>query len=178
MNKKNKILLLAVIITTIIVATFAFSKYQSTMASKSNASPAIPVISLTSNILNVDLEVNPIEEQNYIFKVSNYDDMKNNKTDTTVENKSEVTMQYTLQLKNLDILPLEFELYEYDEEKSEISGENLLANNITEKIIMDSKEKNTKTYMLKIKWEENKENYLYSKEIDRVQLILNSEQVD
>ena len=43
---------------------------------------------------------------------------------------------------------------------------------------MDFGEKTTQTYELKIRWKNNKDNYLYSKEIDCVQLVLNSEQVD
>ena len=110
MNRKNKILLIAVIITTIIVATFALSRYQSTMASQTNTSSAIPVISLASNTLNVDLEINPADkEQNYIFQVSNYNKQKDD--DGIISDVvSEVRMQYKLQVKSLDILPIEFEL--------------------------------------------------------------------
>ncbi len=178
MNRKNKILLIAVIITTIIVATFALSKYQSTIASQTNTSPAIPVISLASNTLNVDLEINPADkEQKYIFQVSNYNKQKDD--DVIISNVvSEVRMQYKLQVKALDILPIEFELYNYDNENNKVFGENLLNNNITENILMDFGEKTTQTYELKIKWKNNKDNYLYSKEIDCVQLVLNSEQVD
>ena len=165
MNRKNKILLIAVVITT-------------TMASQTNTSSAIPVISLASNTLNVDLEINPTDkEQNYIFQVSNYNKQKDD--DGIISDVvSEVRMQYKLQVKALDILPIEFELYNYDNENNKVLGENLLNNNITENILMDFGEKTTQTYELKIKWKNNKDNYLYSKEIDCVQLVLNSEQVD
>lgn len=171
MNRKNKLLLFAVIITTIIVATFAISKYQSTLASKSGTMTAIPVISLTSNTLNVNLEIDPIsKEQDYIFQVSNYND--------DLENISEVTMQYNLQIKTLNILPLEFELYNYDEENNEMIGEDLLTNSKSDNITIGFGEKEIRTYILKIKWKDDDKNYLYSKEIDCLQLVLNSEQVD
>lgn len=171
MNRKNKLLLFAVIITTIIVATFAISKYQSTLASKSGTMAAIPVISLTSNTLNVNLEIDPInKEQDYIFQVSNYND--------DLETISEVTMQYNLQIKTLNILPLEFELYNYDEENNEMIGEDLLTNSKSDNITIGFGEKEIQIYILKIKWKDDDKNYLYSKEIDCLQLVLNSEQVD
>ena len=185
MNRKNKLLLLAVIITTIIVATFALSKYQSTLASKSSATTAIPVISLTSNKLNVNLEINPVDkEQDYIFQVSNYINSKENgelnssSDNSTLETVSEVTMQYNLQIKTVDTLPLEFELYSYDDENSEKIGENLLTNSKSNNIIIGYGEKEIQTYILKIKWKDGMNNYLYNKEIDYLQLVLNSEQVD
>lgn len=181
MNRKNKVLLFAVIITTIIITTFALSKYKSTMFSKSSASPAIPVISLISNTLNVDLKINPVnKEQDYIFKVSNYESNDKVLTAGTTSSEiiSEVAMKYVLQLKTLNILPLKFELYNYDEDNKIISGENLLTDNKTKSVVMDFNKKEVQTYMLKVKWKDGNDNYLYSKEIDCVQLVLNSEQVD
>ncbi len=165
MNKKNKILLLFVFVTTVIVLTLSFSKYRSTMALKSSTKIGMPVVNFKTNTLMVDID--PLDkEKDYIFEVSNYDDNK----------ESEVKMKYNVQVKNYGMLPLEFEMYNYDGEN--ITGENLLTNNISSEIIMGVDKKENNKYILKIKWKENSRNYLYSKEIDYVQIVLNSEQVD
>lgn len=165
MNKKTKRLFLAVLITTIIVTTLALSKYKTASASKDRARIATPVISLSSNLLDIGIEISPYKDvADYVFEVSNYDEQK----------ESEVSMEYTLQVKTSKSLPLEFELYNYDDE----SKTNLLIGDSTDKIQMYADQKTNKKYGLKIKWNENQKNYLYADEIDYIQLVLNGEQVD
>ena len=149
---------------TIISATLSISGYKTVSSSTDNAREAIPVINISSNLLNIAIEINPLKEiPDYVFEVSNYDEQK----------ESEVSMEYNLQIKTSNSLPLEFEIYNYyDDNKT-----NLLVNNSTNKIKMDVGQENNK-YGLKIKWKENQKNYLYSQEIDYIQLILNSEQID
>lgn len=165
MNKRNKKLFLAVLITSIIISTLTLSKYKTTLASKDKARVATPVISLSSSSLNVGIEINSnIEIPDYVFEVSNYDEQK----------ESEVTMDYVLRVKTSNSLPLEFELYNYEDE----TQANLLTGNSTSKIRMDANQKTNQKYGLKIKWNKNQKDYLYSNEIDYIQLVLNSEQVD
>ena len=57
-------------------------------------------------------------------------------------------------------------------------GEDLLTNSKSDNITIGFGEKEIRTYILKIKWKDDDKNYLYSKEIDCLQLVLNSEQVD
>ena len=132
------------------------------------------------------------KEKDYIFQVANYTTQKDDEIEiqsldlstenassiNTSETISEVTMQYNLQIKKSNILPLEFELYNYDENTNKAVGENLLTNSISNNATIGFGEKQTQTYILKIKWKDGKDNYLYSKEIDCLQLVLNSEQVD
>lgn len=168
MNQKTKYLFLAVLITTIIVTAFTLSRYRTTVFSKSSAKVATPVINLSNDTLNI--EINPVQNlQSYVFEVSNYED----------ENESEVSMVYNLQIKTANALPLEFELYNYDETTNAETGNNLLVtNNTTDEIEMKEGQKRTNKYILKIKWKEDQKNYLYSKEIDYIQLVLNSHQAD
>ena len=112
------------------------------------------------------MKINPSEkEKNYTFKVSNVDEDK----------KSEVSMQYTIQIKTLDNLPLEFELYKY--ENGQIGTTNLLTNNITPNIPMKLGSAEHE-YQLKIKWQDNSNDYKYAKVVDYVQINLKSEQMD
>lgn len=164
MDNRNKKLFLVVLITIIISTTLSVSSYKTESLSKDKARVAIPVITLSSNLLNIAIEINPLKEiPDYFFEVSNYDEQK----------ETEVSMEYNLQIKTSNSLPLEFEIYNYyDTNKT-----NLLVNNSTNKIKMNVGQKNNK-YGLKIRWKENQKNYLYSQEIDYIQLVLNSEQID
>ena len=159
-------LILLCIITTIIVATMSLSKFKSSMATSSNAKAAVPIIDLSSTTL--DVPIAPLEEKTYTFSVANNKD----------EQQSETVMEYTLQIKSLRNLPLEFELYNYDND--EIGENNLLSGsgNVTEKIQMGIDENTLHTYQLKIKWSSDETDYKYSQEADYVQIILNSSQVD
>lgn len=163
----SKTIIMSVIITTIIVTTFTLSKYETTTAGSDNTRTAIPIITMSSDTL--DLKLDPENnEQDYIFKVSNYNE----------QNQTEVSMEYNLQIKSLSNLPLDFELYEYDASNNTAIGENLLTNNVTENVTTKVGEKTQNTYLLKIKWREAETNYLFSQEIDYVQIILNSRQVN
>lgn len=167
MNNKNKLLVVSVVITSIIVMTITFSKYKSKSKIVDSASVARPVMSLSNDVLNIS--INPQDnEKSYIFEVSNYDS----------KNKLEVTMQYRIEVNTSNNLPLNFELYKYDENTKDKVGENLLITNTTENEIMSYEQKTTNKYILKIKWDENEKNYLYSKEIDYIELTLNSKQID
>lgn len=75
-------------------------------------------------------------------------------------------------------MPLDFELYTYDEQNNTKVGENLLTGNVTDNIIMNVNNQVENMYLLKIRWRETENNYLFSKEIDYVQIILNGTQVD
>lgn len=168
--KKFKItldkLVLLCMATTIIVATISLSKFKTTIATASNAKAAVPVIDLSSTSLNISIA--PLEEKTYTFSVANNKDGQ----------KSETAMEYTLQIKTLSNLPLEFELYTYD--NSEIGENNLLSGNgnITDKIPMNIEENVSHTYQLKIKWKTDEIDYRYSQVADYVQIVLNSSQVD
>lgn len=157
------------IITTIIVAVISLSRYRTSIAGHSNAKVAIPVINLaTEEETILDVSIVPGEEKEYIFSV------ENNKE----EQKSEVTMEYTLQIKGLSNLPFEFELYTYE---NGVKGEkNLLATsgNTTGKYEIDFNQNIKHTYKLLIKWRDEEISYKYSKVADYVQIVLNSNQVD
>lgn len=163
----SKTIIILVVITTIIVTVFTLSKYQATSAGSDKTRVAVPMITLSSDIL--ELKLNPVNnEQDYIFNVSNYDE----------QSKTEVTMKYNLQIKSLSNLPLDFELYAYDVENQSQTGQNLLTGNVTENMTMGVNEQVAHTYLLKIKWRENETNYLFSQEIDYVQIVLSGNQID
>ncbi|MBR1802456.1 MAG: hypothetical protein IJ777_00540 [Clostridia bacterium] len=160
-------LILFSIITTMIVTVLTSSRYESSTASSDNAKVAVPVINLSSNTL--DLSINPnTDEKEYVFKVTNTED----------EKQTEVTMEYAIQIKSLGNLPLEFELYQYED--GVLGNTNLLSGNgsITNFIKMGLNEKIEHTYMLKIKWRQTEKSYQYNKTIDYVQVVLDSKQVD
>ena len=125
---------------------------------------AVPIINLEENVL--DVRINPTDtEKDYVFKVSNKEEDK----------KSEVSMQYTLEIKNTNNLPLKFELYNYA--NGAIVGENLLSNNKTQIIPLKLNDEE-QGYQLKIKWNQENKNYQYAKVIDYVQIVLDSSQID
>lgn len=162
--KFEKILVLLCIITTIMIISVSISKYKNVIESISSGQVAVPIIKLDENTL--DIKLSPTDtEKTYIFKVSNKDG----------EKKSEVSMQYTLEIKNSNNLPLEFELYNYQNDT--VEGENLLTNNKTQVIPLKLNDEE-KTYQLNIKWKQDTKNYQYARTIDYVQIVLNSSQVD
>jgi len=88
-------------------------------------------------------------------------------------------MEYSIRINNSKNLPLIFELYDYSEETKTEIGENLLsADNVTSNISMLVGTKQSNKYILKIKWQEDERDYKYNKEIDYVQINVNSRQMD
>ena len=162
--KPIDILLLLCIITSIILVSVSISKYKNVMSVSDSVQVAVPIINLEENVL--DVRINPTDtEKDYVFKVSNKEEDK----------KSEVSMQYTLEIKNTNNLPLKFELYNYA--NGAIVGENLLSNNKTQIIPLKLNDEE-QGYQLKIKWNQENKNYQYAKVIDYVQIVLNSSQID
>ena len=162
--KPIDILLLLCIITSIILVSVSISKYKNVMSVSDSVQVAVPIINLEENVL--DVRINPTDtEKDYVFKVSNKEEDK----------KSEVSMQYTLEIKNTNNLPLKFELYNYA--NGAIVGENLLSNNKTQIIPLKLNDEE-QGYQLKIKWNQESKNYQYAKVIDYVQIVLDSSQID
>ncbi len=162
--KPIDILLLLCIITSIILVSVSISKYKNVMSVSDSVQVAVPIINLEENVL--DVRINPTDtEKDYVFKVSNKEEDK----------KSEVSMQYTLEIKNTNNLPLKFELYNYA--NGAIVGENLLSNNKTQIIPLKLNDEE-QGYQLKIKWNQENKNYQYAKVIDYVQIVLDSSQID
>ena len=167
--KKRKIILILIFIIIILVLIISlatsYARYEQKYTATNTAQVAVPIIKLLDTEA-ITLRINPNEkEKNYTFKVSNVDEDK----------KSEVSMQYTIQIKTLDNLPLEFELYKY--ENGQIGTTNLLTNNITPNIPMKLGSAEHE-YQLKIKWQDNSNDYKYAKIVDYVQINLKSEQMD
>jgi len=157
-------LLFVYFITTIFAVALSFSSYKTTLAGTSGSKVAVPVINLSSDTLGISIS-SEIKEKSYLFDVENSKDGQ----------KSEVSMQYILEIQTLGNLPLEFELYEVSDSQETT---NLLNNsNVTDVIVMDLNE-DTHSYKLKIKWKENETSYLYSRTIDYVKVVLDSSQVD
>lgn len=157
------------IITTIIVTVLTLAKYKSTVATEeSSAKVAFPAIDLLSDEV-LDVDINPTtEEKEFIFSVTN----------TEEEKRTEVTIKYTIQIQTLSNLPLEFELYTYE---NEIKGtKNLLDGNgnITDYINFDFDEDKIDKYMLIIKWKDGQTDYRFSHTIDYVRVVVNGVQVD
>ena len=169
-NKKSKKitvdkLIFLCLFTTMIVIFLSISKYQSTTAGSDNIKVASPVIMLSSNTLQI--KINPIEaEQEYLFQVSNSDE----------EKRSEVSMKYTLEIKTLSNLPLDFELYQIGSEENLLEGNGNTTKEIT--MYLNEDEKVINEYRLKIKWREEENSYKFSNVADCVQIVLNSTQVD
>lgn len=157
------------IITTIIVTILTLAKYKSTIATEeSSIKVAFPAIDLLSDEI-LDVDINPTtEDKELIFAVTN----------TEEEKRTEVAMNYTVKIESLSNLPLEFELYTYDNNTK--GTENLLQGNgnITDDINFNFNEDKTDTYMLIIKWKEGQTDYRYSHTIDYVRIVVNGVQAD
>lgn len=162
--KPINILALLCIVTAIILISVSISKYTNVISGIDSAQVAVPIINLEENTLDININPNDTEKE-YVFKVSNKDE---NKT-------SEVAMEYTLEIKNTNNLPVEFELYSC---KSGVTDStNLLDNNKTSQIKLGLNDEEQE-YKLKIKWNQENKNYKYAKVIDYVQIVLNSSQID
>ena len=112
MHKKKKLnsrkIVVLFIVTTIIIVFQTISKFKSSVATNSTARVAYPAIDLTSSqILETSINPNSAEKE-FVFSVKNSNGV----------NKTQVTMKYNIQIESLSNLPLEFELYTYDNEKS------------------------------------------------------------
>ena len=157
------------IITTIIVTILTLAKYKSTIATEeSSIKVAFPAIDLLSDEI-LDVDINPTtEDKEFIFAVTN----------TEEEKRTEVAMNYTVKIESLSNLPLEFELYTYDNNTK--GTENLLQGNgnITDDINFNFNEDKTDTYMLIIKWKDGQTDYRFSHTIDYVRVVVNGVQVD
>lgn len=166
-GNKLKNLIMLCIFTTIIVTTLTLSRYKSSIAGSSSAKVATPVINISAENPVIDVNINPMQSENiYEFSVSNIEN----------EQKSEVSMEYTIQIESLRNLPLYYELYRIEDENetTDLFEKN---GDITEKIEMNLEE-SKHTYKLKIKWQEDEQSYLYAQTIDYIQIILNSNQMD
>lgn len=158
------------IITTIIVTILTLAKYKSTIATEeSSIKVAFPAIDLLSDEV-LDVDINPTtREKEFIFAVAN----------TEGEKRTQVSMKYTIQINTLSNLPLEFELYTYEDS---VKGEHDLLNgngSITDYIEFDSLDSDLQDmYMLIIKWKEGQTDYRYNHTIDYVQIVINGVQVD
>lgn len=164
----SKRLIMCFIVTTIMVTILTLSKYKTTTAKESSAKVAFPAIDLLSDEI-LDVDINPTtEDKELIFAVTN----------TEEEKRTEVAMNYTVKIESLSNLPLEFELYTYDNNTK--GTENLLQGNgnITDDINFNFNEDKTDTYMLIIKWKEGQTDYRYNHTIDYVQIVINGVQVD
>ena len=167
-NGKMGKLLFCFFVTTIITTVLTLSKYKSTTEGTSNTKIAFPSVELNSARI-IETELNPdITEKQYIFSVSN----------KTEEKRTEVTMKYNIQINTLSDLPLQFELYTYNNNQK---GEtNLLQGNgnTTDYINFSFDEDKENQYMLVIKWNQAEKDYRYNNTIDYIQICANSVQVD
>jgi len=152
------------IITTIIVSIISFSRYKTSVATDAKSKVAVPIIELNAENSVLPINISPSQSENiYTFKVANNDG----------ENESEVSMEYTLQINSLGNLPLDFELYNQENENVNLLNENKL----TETIQLNVGEE-PHIYNLKIKWKEDRKSYEYSQTIDYIQVVLKSQQKD
>ena len=167
-SSKTNIAIIILAVTAIIVLILSIAKYTSTLAANDAATTATPVLTFdTSNSLEVS--ISPVDgEKIYYFAVSNYTDVQ----------VSEVTMDYYIQINSLSNLPLEFELYEY--ENNTIGDTNLLEGNgtTTDEIEIALDEETIHNYALKIIWQEDETSYKYADEIDYVEIVLHGEQIN
>lgn len=167
MKKIDKIIsfiFLITIIAMIISLAQSYAKYQEKITAEDTAEVAVPIIKLIDDEV-IQIKISPQnKETSYKFKVTN----------TEGEKTSEVTMRYYLQIKSLENLPLNYELYKY--ENGQVGNTNLLKENQTEYIEMKMQSTEDE-YLLKINWGEDN-NYKYSKVLDYIQIKLHSEQID
>lgn len=155
-------------VTTIIVLVFSISKYTTTLADADSAIVAMPIMNLSSSN-SLELQISPTdEEKTYILQISNYLDSQT----------SEVSMNYYIQITSLGNLPLEFKLYTYENET--IGDTDLLEGNgnMTDQIEMGFDQKTIHSYALKISWKSTETSYQYAGEIDYIDIIVRSEQID
>jgi len=151
------------IITTIIVVCLSFSKYYSTIAGIKTTKVAVPIINMEGTIILEDLA--PGKENAYEFSINN-----------GKENATETTMKYKIKIETQKDLPLIITLHE---QNGVTLSENLLDDAMTTaENIMTTEEIITKNYVLKVKWDDNYKSYKYASEIDYINIIVDSEQVD
>ena len=170
MNRKkvkqnNLIRLIQILLfTTIVVVCYSLSKFYTASAGDVTAIIGKPIVTSTLNEIVLE-NLQPGASKTYRFVVSNYN----------ADKVSDIEMTYTIEIKSEKYLPLIFELRKV--ENNARLGDNLLNNNITEPINM-GKEEYMQEYELTIKWDENEKNYKYSDEIDCVEIMLNSYQLN
>ena len=86
-------------------------------------------------------------------------------------------MKYTIKLETKSDLPLTITLHEKQEDGT--ISENLLDNAMeTQEKVMTTEKEVTTNYILKVKWDDTYKDYRYSNEIDYINIIVDSEQVD
>lgn len=156
-------LLVLLFITTVIVTFMSFAKYKSTMAQTKNTKVAVPIVNMEGTIVLEDLK--PGVEKQYEFNVNN-----------GAEEISQTTMKYTIKIETKSDLPLIISLHEKQEN---LLSENLLDNSMTTgENIITCEEATQINYVLKVKWDDTYKSYKYASEIDYINIIIDSEQVD
>jgi hypothetical protein len=159
------------LITTIIISIITLSKYKSEVKGSDSATVATPCIYLDSSKV-LEISLNPTAEaKEYVFSVSNSKD----------NSSSEVSMAYKIQIETMNNLPLDFELYTYD--NGVVGTDNLFENNgsITKdavKFEVSDNQTVTNTYKLIIKWRENNTSYKFNQVEDYIKIVVNSTQID
>lgn len=172
-NKRNRLYLFAqiLLITTILAVCLTLSKYKTVSESEVTTIVALNEFSTTINDINLDKLGPNTASSNYRFKIQNFDPENNSKI-------SEINLNYTIQIKSGNYLPLKFELHPIID-GTVVQEENLFSNNtgnITDSIIFNAGVATINEYMLVIKWDSEEKDYKYSDEIDFVQILVNCSQ--
>lgn len=175
-NKKIKIKMLRlnqifflVVITTIIVSILSFARYRTTISGENVASIAVPVITLSDNVLELE-NLRPNTNFEYDFYVTTKYDGK----------VSDVTMEYDLELIKYSNIPLKVQLYKRDDEQNTLQECVLNDENRTEKRIISFGENDGQThnYKITIMWDGTDNDYRYNLETEYIEIKLNSTQIN
>lgn len=168
LNKKNKksliirLIIFFILINLILlgIAGFGNARYLSTFTGKGEAQTANQVVSILSDKNILKMTVSPMQDSEYIFGVSNYNEDKRTQTDYT----------YSIKIDTMENLPLDYELYTYN---NNIKGtQNLLENNQTPEINMGYSADAVHNYILVCKWKDDYKDYRYSKTLDYVEVVV------
>ena len=170
-KKNNKILIIniciiASILIIVSIISVIFSKYITRVDGTASIIVAHPKLALydSNNILYCAV---PTCDDEIIFSVDNSE---------SYGIMSQVALKYNIQVESCNNLPLEFELYKY--ENSERVGENLFygTGSTTKDFLIEHTVDTSHCYCLVVKWTDR--DYKYSNTLDYIRITVNAAQTD
>jgi len=168
---KPGILVFLTIITTIIIALFSISKYQSTIAEDDTGNVAKIILNKSQDI-GISLDGDdfyPGSTYIYEFGITNEDN----------GHVLETKMNYTITVKDLGYIPLTYTL-----ETVSVTGSGTAINDTTLKKGVATNNgvmpltADTHTYKLHIHWNETDNNVNYSKLLENIKISIDAMQID
>lgn len=166
---QKKYFIIAILLLTLLAIMFTFSRFRTTINRSSNSEIAALILEYHPDS-NFEFVLNPLhaeEIQEYFFDVRNYD---------ANDAIAGVAMDYTIEFKSLNILPVTKKLYQYNSQTGDYTDEVTInaTTNKTQSKTLHAGVKEEHQYKLVLSFQNG--NPKYADEIDYLEIKVKGEQ--